>query len=64
MTISENKKSDLLELIKQLGIEINTLYHAIEEDDLIPDDRFNEYDKQMECLYYIHSLLEETVLFS
>jgi hypothetical protein len=64
MTISENKKLILLDLIKQLGIEINTLYHAIEEDDLIPDDRFNEYDKQMECLYHIHSLLEDEILFS
>lgn len=64
MTIEYNKKSVLLDLIKQLGNEISELYHNIENDELIPDDRFNEYDKQIECLYRIHSLLEEEVLFS
>jgi hypothetical protein len=48
--ISENKRSILLDLIRKLEDEISELYHEIEDDAHIPNDRFKEYEKELDHL--------------
>ncbi|MEH7116083.1 hypothetical protein V7128_01490 [Neobacillus vireti] len=63
--MEQYKKDTLAALLKKLNDEISTLYHAIENDqDNISDDKFREYEKQIENLQQIHSELEQEVYFS
>jgi hypothetical protein len=62
--LEQYKKDVLTGLLKQLSNEISTLYHKIEDDQNIPDDKFREYEKQIENLQQIHSELEQEIYFS
>lgn len=62
-TISEEKQSTLVDLLNQLSSEISILFTTIEEDQSIPNERFREYEKQINKIYAIHNELnEETIL--
>lgn len=63
-TITESKKDTLIDLLRQLENDIASLFHKLEEDQSIPDDKFREYEKQIEKLYYIHNQLNEEVILS
>jgi hypothetical protein len=62
--MEQYKKDVLSGLLKQLSNEISVLYHKFEEDQNIPDDKFREYEKQIENLQQIHSELEQEIYFS
>jgi hypothetical protein len=62
--MEQYKKDVLSGLLKQLSNEISVLYYKFEEDQNIPDDKFREYEKQIENLQQIHSELEQEIYFS
>jgi hypothetical protein len=62
--ISEDKREVIVDKLHELEDAISKLYHTLEEDELIPDNKFNNvYDKLIEELNNIHTnLLEEVTL--
>lgn len=55
MTISENKKEILLDLLTKLDDRISNLSHMIEDNESINDETFMEIDK------YIGSHIESVI---
>jgi hypothetical protein len=64
MTISEDKKSTLLELIKQLENELSRFVHNIENDSTVPDDAYKAIDHNAGELYHLLNQLSEEIIFS
>lgn len=63
-TITENKKGTLIDLLKQMESEISELYHCLEDDQSISNDKFKEYEKQIDKLFGLHTQLSEEIYFS
>jgi hypothetical protein len=47
-----------LEYLKLLDSEISNLYHALEEDECISEDRWRVYEKMLDRLFYIVGTIE------
>lgn len=64
-TISEEKQSTLVDLLRQMENEISILFTSIENDhENIPEDKFREYEQQINKLYAIHNQLSDEVILS
>lgn len=63
-TITESKKETLMDLLHQLENDITSLFHSLDEDQSISNDKFKVYEKQIERLYALHNQITEEVLFS
>jgi hypothetical protein len=63
--IAEHKKLILSDYLKDLGNEISNLYHTMDEDEEISNDRFNNvYEALFEKINYLHMQLQEETYFS
>jgi ribulose 1,5-bisphosphate carboxylase large subunit-like protein len=63
-TMTENKKSILMEHLRSLESEINNIYHLIEEDESISNEQYKVYETRIEKLFSIFNQIEEEILFS
>jgi hypothetical protein len=63
-TITENKKSILLDQLEQLGDGLSNLLRFIEEDEGIPEEQFRVYEKRINKLFSVYNELKEEVDFS
>jgi len=64
MTISENKKLVLLELINKTENELSQFVHNIENDTTVPDDAWKEIDHNAGELYHLLMQIREEIIFS
>jgi hypothetical protein len=64
MTISENKKLVLLDLIKQTENQLSAFIHNIENDTTVPDDAWKAIDHNAGELYHLLNQLSEEIIFS
>jgi hypothetical protein len=63
-TMSDSKRSVLLDYIKRVNNEISTLYHSLEENESISQEEWKAYEKIMDHTYYLLGEIEEEVIFS
>jgi hypothetical protein len=63
-TMSDSKRSVLLDYIKRVNNEISTLYHSLEENESISQEEWKVYEKIMDHTYYLLGEIEEEVIFS
>jgi hypothetical protein len=64
MTISEDKKSTLLDLINQTENKLSEFIHNIENDTTVPDDAWQEIDHNAGELYHLLMQLREEIVLS
>ena len=53
------ERTILNDYIKQLDSQISALYHELEEDEIIPEDRWRVYEKMLDRLFYIAGTIEK-----
>jgi hypothetical protein len=63
-TITEDKKSILLDQLEQLEDGLSQLFHSIEEDEGIPEEQFRVYEKRINKLFSVYNELKAEVDFS
>jgi hypothetical protein len=63
-TMSDSKRSVLLDYIKRVNNEISNLYHNLEENESISQEEWKAYEKIMDHTYYLLGEIEEEVIFS
>jgi ferric iron reductase protein FhuF len=64
VSISENKKEVLLDLINQLENDLMDFLHMIEEDESIPDETFKRIDNGSTKPFSKLTALREEVYYS
>jgi hypothetical protein len=63
-TISENKKSDLLDQVGQLEDGLSDLFHTLEEDEDIPEASFRVYEERINKLRKVYKEIKDEIYFS
>jgi hypothetical protein len=62
--IDEDLKATLMDYLHQLEDQISEIYHTLENDSSIPEDKFKVYEKRIENLFSIHNSLLDEVIFT
>jgi hypothetical protein len=63
-TISCNKKEILLSHIGELEDGLSNLFHAIEEDEDIPEASFRVYEERINKLLNVYKEIKDEIYFS
>jgi hypothetical protein len=64
MSISENKKDILLNLINEVESEIVDFLHQIEFDESVPDEVWDHLDQQSAKIFSKLNTLKENIIFA
>jgi hypothetical protein len=64
MSISENKKDILLNLINEVESEIVDFLHQIEFDESVPDEVWDHLDQQSAKIFSKLNTLRENIIFA
>jgi hypothetical protein len=62
--MTDNFKSDLLDLINKAEDRVSELFHELENDSTISDESFHNAEKYIDSLFVLLNKMREEVVFS